>query len=712
MQREDVNRENIYLTYMDLSPIVRKNSTERRKFMRFLYPIFIFFMVLSINLYGYNIVWIDTLDSGNDDRACDLVIHRDGNVYVTGYFYIGGNTQYLTIKYDSTGNILWADTLGGSEDDYAEAITMDNQGNIYVTGYSYTGADYDYLTVKYDSLGNIVWIDTLDNGASEYAEDIAVDERGNVYVTGYTSTGLKDYLTVKYDPSGNVIWIDTVDYASYDYGEGIAVDDRGNVYVTGTSYIGGFDFVTIKYDSSGDILWEDTLDEGGDDWSFDIFLDTAGNIYLAGCSNNGTDDDAFVVKYDTSGNILWRGRIDEGDYEYAWGLTVDGNGRAYIAGMHVVNGDGRFFTAGCTPTGSAFWTSTLGVGEAYGVGVYGVQNLYVAGYLYNTTDDWMVVRYRKTIDAGILTMVSSDTASIRSEYIPQILIKNNSHFDTLTFNAGAYIDSAGTHIYSDLKSVYALPPQESILVSFDPWTAPDSFAEYEISFILFLSDDDPTNDTLVSLLFVRDLLPPLIDSAIASDGGIPLPGIDDDDYIVLYFSKKTNMPLIDSRNIDRVLSLSGGHSWLDGFGTVEDGIWSEDGASLVINLTTFISPPTIAPGDTIYPDGKTITDVYGNACISPVILQGTFDPPQRVPEEGVYLDVPPVNHGRIFFTFYVKEGEYRICLYGVDGRVIREIKGEGEGYHKAEFHNIPPGFYFLRLQQKDTITVKKVMVLE
>ena len=65
------------------------------------------------------------------------------------------NDDYLTIKYDGSGNQLWAARYhGGNYQDGANALALDGAGNVYVTGGSHAfETGYDYATVKYDAIG-------------------------------------------------------------------------------------------------------------------------------------------------------------------------------------------------------------------------------------------------------------------------------------------------------------------------------------------------------------------------------------------------------------------------------------------------------------------------------------------------------------------------------------------------------------------------------
>ena len=229
---------------------------------------------------------------------------------MTGYSTFATN-DYYTVKYDPDGNILWTDTIDNGDDDRAYGVATDCSGNIIVTGYSLIAGNYDYYTVKYDPDGNVLWADTLDNGDTDDAQGVATDGSCNIIVTGNCLiAGNSEYFTVKYDPDGNVLWTDTIIGNGDDSAFGVATDGSDNIIVTGCSSIAGnYDYYTVKYDLDGNVLWTDTLDNGDTDDARGVATDGSDNIIVTGWSTFATND-YFTVKYvpvmvdfDISGNI-------------------------------------------------------------------------------------------------------------------------------------------------------------------------------------------------------------------------------------------------------------------------------------------------------------------------------------------------------------------------------------------------------------------------
>ncbi|TET24106.1 MAG: hypothetical protein E3J78_01680, partial [Candidatus Cloacimonadota bacterium] len=183
----------------------------------------------------------------------------------------------------------------------------------------------------------------------------------------------------------------------------------------------------------------------------------------------------------------------------------------------------------------------------------------------------------------------------------------------------------------------------------------------------------------IQLDYTVDSTAPHIDSAYASDGNNPQPGIDYDDYVMLVFDDSTNAPQMVPAIINDVLKLSNGHSWWDDSGFVYVKWVSAEKCS--ISWPGLVGAPSVAVGDTIYPDTSTIVDRWGNPCKRPVVITGSFDPPgvveERLPTklfETVTI-FPSIARNTVNVQFeMLRTSKVSVCVFDISGRLVKSIE--------------------------------------
>ncbi|MBK8984225.1 MAG: SBBP repeat-containing protein [Ignavibacteria bacterium] len=142
------------------------------------------------------------------DVANAIVIGASGNVYISGYSgstSLSNTFDYATVKYDSSGNELWVRRYNGTGNniDRARFVKLDSMENVYVTGSSVgSGTGTDYVTLKYDSSGQQLWTARYDGpvNGDDFPTGVSVTGSGLVFLTGYSqgSGSGFDYATIKY----------------------------------------------------------------------------------------------------------------------------------------------------------------------------------------------------------------------------------------------------------------------------------------------------------------------------------------------------------------------------------------------------------------------------------------------------------------------------------------------------------------------------------
>ncbi|HAV91900.1 TPA: hypothetical protein DCW38_01800 [candidate division WOR-3 bacterium] len=206
-------------------------------------------------------------------------------------------------------------------------------------------------------------------------------------------------------------------------------------------------------------------------------------------------------------------------------------------------------------------------------------------------------------------------------------------------------------------------------------------------------------------------------TAEANDGAIVEKGVDYDDYIRIEFEGLTNEPNINKSNIDSILRLSGGHSYLANGKYLDTCRWEIEEAKsvLYIELTQIQASPTVAVDDTIYPDGVTIRSfeypVY--AVVKPIVITGSFGPTGvqdgREPCIGDSTCTVPTIQSQ--YIIWNTNTQGTLTVYDISGREVIREESKTTGEHKTDIRYLKNGIYFIKLKtENQSITEKQIII--
>ena len=138
------------------------------------------------------------------DAGQAIAVDANGNAYVTGNHTTATGLDCATLKYSTNGELLWTASYNGPDNggDVLISIALDDLTNVYVSGFVASGGASDFITIKYDTTGVEQWVQLYNGPGNSYDGTyvIAVDTNRDVLVTGYrTGAGTDyDYTTIKY----------------------------------------------------------------------------------------------------------------------------------------------------------------------------------------------------------------------------------------------------------------------------------------------------------------------------------------------------------------------------------------------------------------------------------------------------------------------------------------------------------------------------------
>lgn len=283
----------------------------------------------------------------------DIVVDGSGNSYITGTeSNSSGNTDILTICFNSSGSQSWVDTWDylGLNDGGVKIAYRANK--LSVTGaVTISSNNYKISTISFTASTGVrsetITLGSTMTSSVEIVTDMVTDASDNIYLCGATEVSGQgyNYFLAKLTSSLTIAWQQTYNGASNlnDQAKGVKVDASGNVYVTGysTSSTQGKNIVTIKYNSSGTQQWLQTINSStnGDDQAFDMEIDNSANLYVSGSIADGINQlDYYTAKYNSSGTKIWEIQSDGHHLnDQATNLALDSLGNVIVTGESETN---------------------------------------------------------------------------------------------------------------------------------------------------------------------------------------------------------------------------------------------------------------------------------------------------------------------------------------------------------------------------------------
>jgi hypothetical protein len=200
---------------------------------------------------------IDYDGIGNVRNYKEQLINRPPSVFYIddlGNMYLGYGAQekFKVSKIYPNGNHAWSDMIPtnltfGSTGDAVKSVLADSLGNVYVTGMHFGNlTNSEFLTVKYSSSGVKLWSKRFTNNR-QYSADIprtiVLDKFLNVYVFGQSIITVNqdstvNFIMVKYDYNGNEegnIYFDRTINDNFNALSAL-LDNSHNIYISGIAY--------------------------------------------------------------------------------------------------------------------------------------------------------------------------------------------------------------------------------------------------------------------------------------------------------------------------------------------------------------------------------------------------------------------------------------------------------------------------------------------
>jgi len=263
-----------------------------------------------------------------DVEGRGVAVQADGKIVVAGWAYMGGNIDFLVMRYNADGSLDPGFGAGGkvttavsSGTDYAYALAIQPDGKIVAAGY----ANDDFALVRYNSDGSLDptfdgdgKVTTAVGIGGECAYAVAIGMDGKIVLAGYAFTGSVNTLAVvRYNSNGSLDStfdgdgkVTTTVGTSSSYAYGVAIQSDGKIVAAGyaSTATSGTDFALVRYNVNGSLdttfggagVVTTTIATGtSSDYAYALAIQADGRIVAAGY----TGGDFGLVRYNTDGSL-------------------------------------------------------------------------------------------------------------------------------------------------------------------------------------------------------------------------------------------------------------------------------------------------------------------------------------------------------------------------------------------------------------------------
>ena len=365
------------------------------------------------------LLWSVHYNNGGTDKANAITLDQSGNIYVTGFS--DGTTSgsdYVTIKYDVNGNQIWSSRYNGvgNSADISNTIAVDASGSTFVTGKSTNlNGNTDYVTIKYNSSGVQQWANTFNGTGNGNDEGIAIGlGSGNrLFVTGNSKSlsSQNDITTLRLNSNtGAIAWTKSANGSANNNDRVYSLLADGNDVVVCGSILNNStsdDYLILKYNgNNGNTIWQNTYNGFGYyDAATAIIKDATNNYLVTGLSFDNLKYEYHTIKFNSNGVQQWINRFNTNSsfFSVTPKIATDNIANHYYVCGEKINSNTDITVYQITPSGNTTWNESFngannGQDAAVDLTVNSQGVVYVAGSSYNSNAkfDYTTIRISQT----------------------------------------------------------------------------------------------------------------------------------------------------------------------------------------------------------------------------------------------------------------------------------------------------------------------------
>jgi hypothetical protein len=254
-----------------------------------------------------NVVWERTCGGSSVETARGVCEVSDGYIITGGTQSFGnGFWDIFVEKLDLSGSGVWSKAWGGGGGDIAGDPLPAANGEIWVTGFQFIGSgNHDGVLFRLDANGTLLSGTRIGGGGNDatyYLTFAGAGLSGSGSTWTYTNgTQLQPWIT-SFNTSGSLVWAKRYLLSGNNEINAEDCPDGGFVFAPFNASNDTGDAYLVKTDGNGNITWAKAYSYNGNGRMYHARPAPDGGYVAVGyCSGNGRD--MFILKTDGAGNV-------------------------------------------------------------------------------------------------------------------------------------------------------------------------------------------------------------------------------------------------------------------------------------------------------------------------------------------------------------------------------------------------------------------------
>ncbi|MDZ7402001.1 MAG: FG-GAP-like repeat-containing protein [candidate division KSB1 bacterium] len=400
-------------------------------------------------------------------------------------------------------NILYRNNGDGTFSDVTFAAGVD--GHAYAKSRGVAWGDYNndgFLDLFVNNQAeDVLYKNNHDGTFTEVTEQVGIFDSGNGYGCAwgdYNNDGFLDLFVannynhgVLFQNQQGISFIDATVNSGLDLAEGVCgcawgdLDNDGYLDLYLYNAWGGREYL---FHNQGNGKFVETIGTSG------ITNYSCGNTASFGDYDNDGDLDLLTTTYTATGTHLYQNNGNHNNWLILHLIGTLSNQCAIGARAKIISKNQqqiREASGGAGYYSQDSFPLEFGLGQAQKIDSLII--FWPSGIIWDTTNvsaNQILTIYEERLqhDMMIVRITNPSSQIVAGTIIPEVVIKNIGKNDEANFSVRCIIDSLGTIIYNDIKTVDHLSSLSQIAISFSPWR-PIRGTEYEIRFMVSLAND-------------------------------------------------------------------------------------------------------------------------------------------------------------------------------------------------------------------------------